>query len=154
MLHQLRTIALLQMHERFARTCASLVHCTCCRNEGVTRLRQNSGVVAASHRAQHLAAQLCACFHLDSTCMCAHSFFVLLFAPGQLGLPPDQGSSSCSRCSSGSSSSSGPPGIVAAVSKLPVLEGRVVVSAAASLFNTALLTADGELYMLGKSVAS
>jgi hypothetical protein len=33
-----------------------------------------------------------------------------------------------------------------------VLEGRVVVAAAASLFNTALLTADGELYMLGKSV--
>jgi hypothetical protein len=44
----------------------------------------------------------------------------------------------------------GPPGVVAAVSRLPVLEGRVVVSAAASLFNTALLTADGELYMLGK----
>ncbi|WIA14643.1 hypothetical protein OEZ85_003147 [Tetradesmus obliquus] len=68
---------------------------------------------------------------------------------GQLGFRPDQGSSSCANCSSNSSGSSGPPGVVAAVSRMPLLDGRPVMSAAASLFNTALLTADGELYMLG-----
>ncbi|WIA34826.1 hypothetical protein OEZ86_013124 [Tetradesmus obliquus] len=68
---------------------------------------------------------------------------------GQLGFCPDQGSSSCANCSSNSSGSSGLPGVVAAVSRMPLLDGRPVMSAAASLFNTALLTADGELYMLG-----
>ncbi|KAF6255758.1 regulator of chromosome condensation 1/beta-lactamase-inhibitor protein II [Scenedesmus sp. NREL 46B-D3] len=70
-------------------------------------------------------------------------------------MPPNQGSGGCAKCSSSGSSSTsrpaGPPGVVAAVSRLPVLQGRVVVSAAASLFNTALLTVDGELYMLGSN---
>jgi hypothetical protein len=87
---------------------------------------------------------------------------VLVFAAGQLGLPPDQGSSNCSVCRSGSSSGSsnnsgsfGPPNIVAVVSKLPKLAGRAAASAAASLLNNALLTAaDGELHIPRKSVAS
>jgi hypothetical protein len=90
-----------------------------------------------------------AALHSVSCQPCAW-LLLLLRALGQLGLPPDQGSCSCTKCSSSSSSLPGPPGVVAGISRLPVLEGRVVVSAAASLFNTALLTADGELYMLGE----
>lgn len=81
-------------------------------------------------------------------------------AAGQLGFPPQQGSDTCPICSgSGNASSNdssaaaaeGPPGILARPTRISVLDRKSIVGAAASLFNTAVLTYDGELFMLGSN---
>jgi alpha-tubulin suppressor-like RCC1 family protein len=85
---------------------------------------------------------------LSHTVMSSHSV-------GQLGFPPQQGSETCLQCSSIGSGSSTPaagaPGILARPARLTALDRKSVVGAAASLFNTAVLTADGELFMLGSN---
>jgi hypothetical protein len=75
---------------------------------------------------------------------------------GQLSLPPQppavgSRSSSIAAEAAAVAAAAGPPGIIASATRLSSLDGKAICSISASLFNTALLTADGEVYMTGSN---